>query len=123
VYTLRVERPSDRLIELVALRQAQRRRFNERLAALDQWAEGPLPLRCECALVGCAATLKLTPWEYASVRAHAARFVVLVDHVEPETDEVVGTQRGWAVIEKPEGIGRDVALRTTSPGMQMRASW
>ncbi len=100
------------------MRQAQRRRFNDRLAELDQWAEGPLAIRCECALVGCASTLKLTPWEYTSVRAHPTHFVVLADHVEPETDVLLGTQRGWAVIEKPQGVGRDVALRTSS-----RASW
>jgi hypothetical protein len=111
------------MLELIALRQAQRRSFNELLAELDPLSEGRVPVRCECALVACAATLKLTLAEYSDVRDHRARFVVLASHVESEADEVVAAERGWAVIEKPAGIGRDVAMRTNSRRMQLRASW
>jgi hypothetical protein len=114
---------TERVLELIALRQAQRRSFNELLAELDPLSEGLVPVRCECALVACAATLKLTPAEYSDVRDHRAHFVVLASHVEPEADTVVAAERGWVVIEKPEGTGRDVAMRTNSRRMQLRASW
>jgi hypothetical protein len=117
-----VERPSDRLIELVALRQAQRRQFNDRLADLGDLDEGAVPFRCECALVGCGSTVRLTLPEYASVRADPGHFIVLAGHVEPEADTVVDTRRGWVTIAKPPGAGRDVALRTAAPATRSQVA-
>lgn len=101
VYTLVMATPADRALELVVHRQLQRRRFNERLAVLDP-GDDPLattPFRCECGLVACGATIRLSTREYDDVRADPQRFVVLAEHALPEADRVVDTHRGWAVVE------------------------
>ena len=92
---------TDRVLGLVALRQARRRAFNERLSHLDEGLsdEQARLFRCECGLIGCAATIKLSVDEYASLRAQPRRFVVCVDHVIAEADRVVITRRGHAVVE------------------------
>ena len=93
---------TDRVLELVALRQLRRRAFNERLSHLDDELsdEQARLFRCECGLIGCAATIKLSAEEYAAVRAQPRQFVVCVDHVIAEAEHVVATRRGHAVVEK-----------------------
>jgi hypothetical protein len=93
--------PADRALELLVQRQLQRRRFNERLAALDP-GDDPLattPFRCECGLVACGATIRLSASEYDDVRTDPHRFVMLAEHALPEADRVVDVHRGWAVVE------------------------
>jgi len=92
---------TDRVLELVAIRQARRRAFNERLSHLDAGPsdEQARLFRCECGLIGCAATIKLSVDEYASIRAQPRWFVVCVDHVIAEAERVVSTRRGHAVVE------------------------
>jgi hypothetical protein len=102
-----VEPAFDDALELMARSQARRRGFNERLAAI-QGASSPDGLcvfQCECALVGCGATIKLTAGEYADVRADPRHFAVLAAHVVPDTETVVATRRGWVVVEKHAGPG------------------
>jgi len=108
----------DRALELIALRQSRRRRFNERLAALqgDDVDPDATLFRCECGLIGCAASINVSGGEYARVRRDPDRFVVLAAHVIPEADAVVETGRGWAMVEKPVGIGRTAAVRTAPDG-------
>lgn len=92
---------SKRALEQVAERQARRRRFNERLAALDPGAE-IARFRCECGLIACGTAIRLSADEYARLRANRRRFAVVAEHVMPEADQVVATAAGWVTIEKPE---------------------
>jgi hypothetical protein len=87
----------DRALRQIALRQARRRRFNERLDALDPFADVAL-FRCECGLIACGMVLKLTAEEYADVRRDARQFVVHGEHLQPETDRVVERHRSWVMI-------------------------
>jgi hypothetical protein len=93
---------SERALELVAERQARRRRFNERLAALDPEAD-VARFRCECGLIACGMAIRLSADEYAEVRANERRFAVVAEHVMPEADQVVASGAGWVTIEKPAG--------------------
>ena len=95
--------PSDRALEQIAERQARRRRFNERLAALDPTAE-VARFRCECGLIACGTAIRLSAEAYAEVRADARRFAVSPDHVLPEADRLVASRGGWAIIEKRAGV-------------------
>jgi hypothetical protein len=102
--------PGDRALQLVAQRQAQRRGFNDRLARLDP-SEEATPFRCECGLIACAAVIKLTASEYASVRSDTRRFAVLAEHALPDAERVVAGRRGWAIVEKFAGAGSEIAAR------------
>jgi hypothetical protein len=93
---------TDRVLELVAIRQARRRAFNERLSLLDDGRAGDQALlfRCECGLIGCAATIKLSAEDYAGVRADPRQFAVHGDHVIPEAEHVVNTRHSHAIVQK-----------------------
>jgi hypothetical protein len=100
---------ADRALQLVALRQAQRRLFNERLAALDGTvsADEATRFRCECGLVACGTTIKLTADEYAEVRSEPRRFAVLAGHAMPEAERIVASRRGWVIVESLLSFARD----------------
>jgi hypothetical protein len=93
---------TDRVLELVAMRQARRRAFNERLSLLDDSlaSHQALLYRCECGLIGCAATIKLSAEDYAAMRAEPRQFAVHADHVIPEAEHVVETRRGHVIVHK-----------------------
>ena len=55
---------------------------------------------CECSRWDCQARLELSAHEYAAVREHPARFLVLPGHETPEVEEVVERYRGYDVVEK-----------------------
>ena len=97
---------TDRVLELVALRQARRRAFNERLSLLDDDLAGDEArlFRCECGLIGCATTIKLSAEDFAGLRADPRRFAVHAEHVIPEAEHVVSTRHGHAIIEKSGDI-------------------
>jgi hypothetical protein len=92
---------TDRVLELLAMRQARRRAFNQRLSRLDggRASEGALLFRCECGLISCAATIRLTADEYAALRAQPRRFAVHADHIVPEAEDVVELRRGHAIVQ------------------------
>lgn len=99
---------ADRALLKVAERQQQRRVFNQRLAAIEAPDHEPLPFRCECGLIACAATIKLTAAEYAELRSDPRHFALLAGHVMPETDRVVGRRRGWVIVEQPAEVATAV---------------
>jgi hypothetical protein len=103
--------PAEQALTLIALRQARRRTFNERLAEID-FAPEPMLYRCECGLVACSTAIKLTGLDYAGLRADPRRFAVLAEHAIPEAERVVATGRGWATIEKIPGPAADFAVAT-----------
>jgi hypothetical protein len=89
-----VDEASVRALKQIAFRQARRRLFNERLAAIDPEAEVER-FRCECGLIACGTVLGLSADDYAEVRATPLHFAVYADHVLPETDRIVTTHSGW----------------------------
>lgn len=56
--------------------------------------------RCECAKLGCADMIHLTPQEYEAVRANPRRFVLLPGHHDRSIEDVVEVQPDYVVVEK-----------------------
>ena len=96
----------------MTLRQAKRRSFNERLAAIETDDAQAMLFRCECGLIACGAAIRLTPDEYAEVREEPRRFAVLRSHAIPEAERVVASHGGWVTVEKHPGPGGDLATST-----------
>src|SRR4051794_28969329 len=94
---------TDRALSLVALCHARRRAFNDRLSQLDcALPAGSARLfRCECGLIGCASTIKLSADDYAAIRATRRQFAVRADHVIAEAETVVATNPGYVIVENP----------------------
>jgi hypothetical protein len=87
----------------------------------NEWIEatngsfGPNPQMafvCECGDESCTATVSLSRVEYESVRSIANRFVIVVNHENPEAEQVVSEGPRFAVVEKIEGWGLRVARET-----------
>jgi hypothetical protein len=106
--------PADQALTLIAVRQARRRTFNERLAEIEFGPEAMLYL-CECGLVACATTIKLTGFDFMGLRANPRRFAVFAEHAISEAEEVVTTRGAWAIIEKAPGPAADFAAATHTP--------
>jgi hypothetical protein len=69
---------------------------------------------CECSDASCMATISLTQDEYEQVRAHGARFVIALDHENPELDLLVAEHEGFAVVRKLPGFPARLA-RASDP--------
>jgi hypothetical protein len=108
-----VDSPSERAVKEIAFRQARRRLFNDRLAAIDPDAE-IARFRCECGLIACGTALALTAEDYAAVRALPLHFAVHPDHVLPETDRVVAKHAGYVTIAST-ARGADQAATVEAP--------
>jgi hypothetical protein len=106
--------PAEQALTLIAFRQARRRTFNERLAAMEFAPEAML-YRCECGLVACGTTIKLTGLDYMGLRANPLRFAVFAEHAIPEAETVVTTRGVWAIIEKVPGPAADFSVLTHTP--------
>jgi hypothetical protein len=63
---------------------------------------------CECVRVDCGGVLDLSIGEYARVRSHPRRFVVLPVHQEPAVGSAVEVHPGYVVVEK-RGEARRIA--------------
>ena len=61
---------------------------------------------CECGDSDCSDTVSMTRAEYEAVRSVGNRFVVAVDHENPETERVVLENRRFTVVEKMMAAGR-----------------
>ena len=99
---------SDRALFQVAERQQQRRGFNQRLAGIEAADHAPTPFRCECGMIACGATIKLTGEEYAELRSDPRHFAMLANHVISGADHVVARRRGWVIVEQSEALATDV---------------
>jgi hypothetical protein len=69
---------------------------------------------CECSDASCMATVSLTQVEYEQVRAYGARFVIALDHENPEIDLLVAENDGFAVVRKLPGFPARLA-RASDP--------
>lgn len=59
----------------------------------------PQPMRCECGDPSCRAGVSPTRAEYEAVREFGSRFVIHLNHENPENACVVSETAGFAVIE------------------------
>lgn len=84
------------------------RELNERIEAGRMPGASRTLFRCECARLGCTQLLELDPAEYERVRSEPRRFVLIAGHEVPDSEVVVESFRGYAVVEKIE-IGGDIA--------------
>jgi hypothetical protein len=99
--------------------QALFREVNEQI---EQFPEKPRlgereRLVCECGNSDCVQQIELTRAEYERVRAHASRFVVALNHENPESESVVEQNERFAVVEIYAGAASQIA-RETNPRSQ-----
>ena len=98
-----------------ALQQTCTRAFNEWIeCASESLGIGTRihTFRCECGDARCDRAIELTRPEYESVRAHATRFAIVLNHENPETDRVVAEHERYAVVEKLVGETSKEARRS-----------
>jgi hypothetical protein len=69
---------------------------------------------CECADGGCTDPIQLTRQEYEDVRSVPIRFVIALNHENPEIDRVLLENQRFATVEKFYGAPAKVA-RATDP--------
>jgi hypothetical protein len=63
-------------------------------------------LRCECGDEACLAPVSLTHAEYEAVRAYGSRFVIGINHENPESSWVLSENPRFAVIDVVAGDAR-----------------
>jgi len=64
---------------------------------------------CECSDRRCAATIRVTRHEYEGVRASGVRFVIALNHENPEIDLVISENERFATVEKFYGVPARIA--------------
>jgi hypothetical protein len=99
--------------------QALFRRVNEQIEHFpeDRHVDGRDKLFCECGNSDCMQQIELTRAEYEHVRARASRFIVAVNHENPETESIVEQNERFAVVETYAGAASQIA-RETDPRSQ-----
>jgi hypothetical protein len=91
-----------RRVPVETRRQCLVRDANEAIeSANDALPLGTLlqPMRCECGDPHCRAGVSPTRAEYEAVRAFGSRFVIHLNHENPENASVVSESANFAVIE------------------------
>jgi hypothetical protein len=71
----------------------------ERMNVALTESDTPVALRCECGDPSCEAHISLTHAEYEAVRAYGSRFLVNVNHENPESAWVLCENERFAVID------------------------
>jgi len=56
---------------------------------------------CECSDVSCVDPIRLSPLEYADVRAHPTRFFLTPGHEDEGLERIVEWNDQFFVVEKP----------------------
>jgi hypothetical protein len=80
-----------------------------------------LALRCECGDPVCQEHVSLTHAEYEAVRAYGSRFVVGVNHENPENTWVLSENPGYAVVDVVAGDARYQVLARNPRHMWVEA--
>ena len=104
----------DERVRRLAENEAIARQVNEQVEKLGQrWNEPgePLEILCECSLAECTQRLHVSLTDYASVREHDTRFLIVDGHMIEEIERRVG-EVGDAIVVEKLGPGRDVAVET-----------
>jgi hypothetical protein len=73
---------------------------------------------CECSDRRCTAPIRLSRLEYESVRAEPLRFVIALNHENPEIDRVVTENERFATVDMFHGTPARIA-RDTHPRRQL----
>lgn len=99
-----------------ARNQALFREVNEKIEQLPKGlrVDGHDRLVCECGNPSCMQPIELTRAEYERVRAHASRFIVALNHENPETESIVEQNERFAIVESYAGASSWIA-RATDP--------
>jgi hypothetical protein len=102
-----------------ARNQALFREINERIEQLNAAfkMDGREAFLCECGNPGCTQPIALTSAEYESIRGHATRFAVALDHENPEVETIIEQNERFAVVETYAGEASVIA-RETDPRSQ-----
>ncbi len=114
--------------EREARNEARFREQNEWIeTASERFGADPMTAYiCECGDADCTQTIELTRAEYESVRSASTHFAVVLNHENPESEEVVSEGPRFSVIDKIEGwglrIARDTDARSASSGRSGRPS-
>jgi hypothetical protein len=105
--------------EKEARNQALFREANERNDEVGEsfGTDGRSSFLCECGNRECTQTIDLSRPEYERVRAHGNRFVVVVNHENPEAESVVEQNSRFAVVETYAGAASRIA-RESDPRSQ-----
>jgi 5-bromo-4-chloroindolyl phosphate hydrolysis protein len=91
-----------------ARNQSLFRALNEKIKEVNLEFSGATDMfvvACECADATCVETLDIPADDYAAVRAHPRRFVVLEGHIYPYVETVVARNDKYVVVEKFEHAG------------------
>ena len=65
-----------------------------------------MALRCECGDFSCRASLAVTPADYRAVRDYGSRFLIHVNHENPENSSVLSEHADFSVIDVVGGDAR-----------------
>jgi hypothetical protein len=97
-----------------AKEQARRRDTNESIErSIQSTGRGSANMFfCECGDSHCDRTVCVTLQEYESVRERPNRFLIVLNHENPEVECVISESQRFAVIETLAGEASRVALRT-----------
>ena len=68
-------------------------------------------LRCECGDGACLARVSMTHAEYEAVRVYGSRFVIGVDHENPESACVLSENARFGVIDVVAGDARHQVVK------------
>jgi hypothetical protein len=87
---------------------------NERTASgFEHTADGVcMPLTCECGNEPCESRTWLTFAEYESIRLHPRRFLIALDHENPQVEAIVSQTKRFAVVETLAGGASRIAEET-----------
>src|SRR5207237_9148297 len=93
----------------MAQNEALARRINDRIEyQRPRNGDSADTFICECVRVDCGGVLDLSIGEYARVRSHPRRFVVLPGLEEPAADSTPEVYSGYIVVQKGGEAGRIV---------------
>ena len=101
----------DARIRRLAANEAIARQVNEQVEQVAERSRRdgePLEILCECSLSECTQRLHVPLADYAGVRKHDARFMLVDDHIVEEIEKRVGAVGDATVVEKL-GESREVA--------------
>jgi len=105
----------DERTERIGRNEALFRDVNARLEGLNEtfatFTE-TFEIVCECGHAACTEQLAVPTDVYGRVRADPALFMIVPQHVLPETESVVERQDGFAIVRKDPGRPEEIAKAT-----------
>jgi hypothetical protein len=88
---------------------------NERISTKSVTATQPDStdhFSCECDDPACGEMVSLTRSEYESVRTSPTRFLIVVDHEDPQVEQLITENARFAIVETLPGKASRIALRS-----------